>query len=94
MAEGTAFDEAEGRVLTLIFTAHALLLAKQRYPTWRAIQDEFFDYQASLGPFTADELFDYLRADYRTTPPFDRADVERFLLAKGARLMSGNAPPG
>ena len=44
---------------------------------------------ASLGPFTIEELFDYLGFEYPTASPFDRADVERFLADESAVLMSG-----
>lgn len=47
-------------LLQIIYTETAMFLSKKTYPSWRDIQDEFFDYNASLGPWEADVVTEYL----------------------------------
>jgi len=56
-----------------------MLLSKKRYEGWREIQDEFADYKTSLGPWSAAEVWDFLRTEYPSHCPFTREQIERFL---------------
>ena len=75
--------------LALVYTEHALLLVKQRPYDWRALQAEFFDYKASLGPYTVEGLFELLEHEYGARGPFARADVAAFVADPRARVLSG-----
>ena len=73
-------EEFAARPLLLVFTRHAMVLSKRRYRSWQEVEDDFDDYISSLGPYSVDELFDYLTNDYTTSAvPFDRDEVERFV---------------
>ena len=73
-------EEFAVRPLMLVFTRHAMILSKRRYRSWQEVQDDFEDYISSLGPYSFDELFDYLTNDYTSsTVPFDRDEVDRFI---------------
>ena len=77
---GRTDNEYAARPLMLVFTRHALVLSTRRYRSWQEVEDDFGDYISSLGPYSVDELFEYLTNDYTTsTVPFDRAEVERFV---------------
>ena len=75
-------------MITLIYTRHAVLISTRSYQTWREIQDEWFDHKASLGPWSIDELFDFLDSEY-SSHTFVRSEVESFI-ASGEALMSGD----
>ena len=42
----------------------SMLLTKKQYRDWREIQDEFEEYQASLGPWSVSEVLDFLGFEY------------------------------
>lgn len=56
-------------LLHIIYTETAMFLSKKAYPSWRDIQDEFSDYKASLGPWEADAVTEYLQDDYSDLVP-------------------------
>ncbi|MGJ7558366.1 hypothetical protein ACSFBI_30615 [Variovorax sp. RB3P1] len=56
-------------LLHVIHTETAMFLSKKAYPSWRDIQDEFSDYKASLGPWEADTVTEYLQNDYSHLAP-------------------------
>ena len=73
-------EEYAVRPLLLVFTRHAMVLSKRRYRTSQEVEDDFDDYISSLGPYSVDELFEYLTNDYTaSTIPFVRDEVERFV---------------
>lgn len=65
--------------LHIIHTETGLLLSKRAYPSWRAIQDAYPDYKASLGPWDADEVIDYLADEYPDIAPSAAEQVTSFL---------------
>lgn len=48
----------------IVFRESEMLLTKRDYRGWREIQDAYEDYKASLGPYTIDEVIEYLMMDY------------------------------
>ncbi|MEO5965250.1 MAG: hypothetical protein ABIR11_07270 [Candidatus Limnocylindrales bacterium] len=51
--------------ITLVYLRAGPVLATHRhFPDWRAIQDAYPDYMASLGPWTADEVEEFLIDDW------------------------------
>ena len=42
----------------------SMLLSRKLYRDWREIQDEFEDYQTSLGPWSISEVLEFLQWDY------------------------------
>ncbi len=41
-----------------------MLLTRKVYADWRKIQDAFEEYQASLGPWPAETVLEFLRTEY------------------------------
>jgi hypothetical protein len=74
-------------VLTLVFLRNGVLLTKREYGDWRELQDQFFDFQTSLGPYNIDTLFGFLDEEY-PSGLFVRTQVEAFV-ESDAELMSG-----
>lgn len=67
-------------LLSIVYLRPAgMLLTKKKYPSWREIQDEFGEYMASLGPWSIEEIIDYIRLDYPTNPPFTEDQIRRFI---------------
>ena len=62
-------------MLYLIITQQALFLSSKHYDSWRDIQDEFEDYQASLGAWTAEEMINFLCDEYGSDIPNIAAQV-------------------
>jgi hypothetical protein len=56
--------QAEEPLLHIVFTKEAMLLVKRPGVDWRALQDEFFDYKSSLGPYDIDGVVDALRDEW------------------------------
>ena len=41
-----------------------MILSKKRYSDWREIQEEYESYVTSLGPFSEEELVEFLSEEY------------------------------
>ncbi len=55
--------------LHIIYTEQEMLLSKRVYSSWQEIQVEFTDYKASLGPWTEEEIIEYLADEYSDLEP-------------------------
>lgn len=65
--------------LFIIYTEHDVLLSKRGYASWQEIQDAHADYKASLGPWPADDVAQYLADEHATLSPSAQAQVSAFL---------------
>jgi hypothetical protein len=65
--------------LHIIFTETDILLSKRNYPSWKDIQAEFDDFKASLGPWDAADVADFLADEYSGLSPSAQIQVEAFL---------------
>jgi hypothetical protein len=72
--------------VTIVHTRRGTFLAKQPYASWREVQDQHADYMASLGPYSATELMEYLDVEYSTSKPFEPLEVEAFI-ADASRII-------
>ena len=50
--------------LFIVYTKDEMILSKREYECWREIQNDFYDYKTSLGPWEDDEVINYLESDY------------------------------
>ncbi|MES2675939.1 MAG: hypothetical protein V4660_17005 [Pseudomonadota bacterium] len=48
----------------IIYTSSNVFLSKKKYLSWYEIQEEYSDYVASLGPWSAEEVIDFLKEEY------------------------------
>lgn len=78
--------------LHVIYTESEMLLSKKPYASWREIQDEFATYTTSLGPWTAQEVLEYLRQEHPQLVPSAVAQVQA--LVTGACETVAISPPG
>ncbi len=51
---------------------------KKKYGEWIQIQEEFPDYKASLGPWSLDEVIDFLNEEYDNLVPSASIQVNKF----------------
>jgi hypothetical protein len=65
--------------VTIVHTRRGMFLTKKHYDSWRDAQDEFADYMTSLGPYSVEELIDYLDIEYPSSKPFERIEIEEFI---------------
>lgn len=65
--------------LTLIYTESNFLLSKKQYLSWREVQDDYPDYKTSLGPWSVDEVVEYLAEEYPKLNPSADEQVNNFL---------------
>lgn len=59
-----------------------MLLSKKQYSDWREIQDEYESYMTSLGPFSVDELVEFLSEEYGSDHSewgFSEEEIRRFM---------------
>lgn len=71
-----------------------MLLSKQQYSDWREIQDEYEEYVTSLGPFTEEELVDFLSEEYGRDDAkwgFTREEVGGFMRSDAVVLEARGA---
>lgn len=68
-----------------------MVLSKRTYSGWREIQAEYEDYMTSLGPFSEEELLDFLAAEYGDDEArwgFSSARIREFMRSDAAALES------
>jgi hypothetical protein len=69
--------------LHIIYTeTEQMLLSKERFTTWRQIQDRHAEYKTSLGPWEHDAVIDYLAFDYPGLEPSAAAQVNALLASE------------
>jgi hypothetical protein len=68
--------------LHIIFTETEMLLSKERYGSWREIQDQYADFKASLGPWEHDAVVEYLASEYSGLMPSAASQVEELINAE------------
>lgn len=59
-----------------------MLLSQKQYSDWREIQDEYESYLTSVGPFSIDELMEFLSEEYGGDAAkwsFSREDIQGFV---------------
>lgn len=56
-----------------------VLLSRLRYRSWQEIQEEFAEYMASVGPWSAEETIDYLNAEHPELDPSPAEQVHSFI---------------
>ncbi len=63
-----------------VLLEHDIMLTKRKYQSWREIQDAWPDYKTSLGPWSEQDLIEYLEDDFpdEATWPFTRAVISSF----------------
>lgn len=61
--------------LHLIYTDTNVVLSKKKYADWVQIQEDFPDYKTSLGPWSLDEMIDFLNEEYDNLLPSASAQV-------------------
>ncbi|WP_411990762.1 hypothetical protein [Agarivorans sp. DSG3-1] len=67
----------------IIHTQDSMLLSKKAYESWKEVQDQYPDYMASLGPWSAEEVIDYLDDEYSDLSP--KASIQVKSLIDGAQ---------
>lgn len=75
----------EVRLYIIYLRSGRMLLSKKAYLSWQQIQDEYDDYLTSLGPWTAEEVEEFLREEYPGAAPFTAGQVRAF--ASGQDLL-------
>lgn len=65
--------------ITIIHLEDGMLISKENYESWRQTQDEYETYKASLGPWIAEEVIEYLSDEYTNLNPSAEIQVRRFL---------------
>ncbi len=53
----------------IVFTDKEVILSKQKYESWREIQNDFVDYKASLGPWCVADTIEYLNEEHPSLNP-------------------------
>ena len=67
--------------ITIIYLKDEMLISKINYESWREIQDEYDNYKTSLGPWSTDEVVEYLNDEYINLNP--KAEVQVGNLSSG-----------
>lgn len=67
----------------IIYTEAEMLLSRRVFVSWQEIQEAHEAYKTSLGPWSVDEVVEYLEDEYRDLSPPARVQMD-FFLAGGA----------
>ncbi len=68
--------------LHIIYTETEMLLSKERFGSWREIQNRYADFKTSLGPWEHEVVIEYLASEYYRLVPSATSQVEALLGAK------------
>jgi len=55
--------------ITIIYLENEMLISKKEYYSWREIQDEYETFKTSLGPWSAEDVIEYLSDEYTDIYP-------------------------
>jgi len=66
----------EGMNITIIYLETEILLSKEAYKSWREIQDLYENYKTSLGPWSKDDVIDYLNDEYNSLDPSAKTQID------------------
>jgi hypothetical protein len=56
-----------------------MMLSKKRYESWQEIQAEYPGYKASLGPWSVEEIEDFLQFEYPQIHPPASLQLQGFM---------------
>lgn len=79
------------RLHLIYLRSGAIILSREGYRNWRDIQEAFHDYMTDLGPWTAEEVIEFLRIDFgddETGWPFTTAAILSFVTSDRRQLES------
>jgi hypothetical protein len=85
--------EAERRV-HLIFLKRNVLLVKREELSWRELQAMYADHQASLGPWTTEDVLGHFIADYGEDDarwPFRRDAIQAFMTSPELEVLASDS---
>ena len=91
-AEGVPVNEPRAHLVFL--RTGGLLLVKRPETDWRQLQDEYAEYMASLGPWTAAEIAEHFTLDYTEDDarwPFTRRAITEFMQSPGLLVLDSDA---
>ncbi len=73
--------------LHIIYTESAMLVSKERFSSWRAIQDRYLDFKSSLGPWEAEAVIAYLSDEYADLMPAASIQIDALLRSEAATCV-------
>jgi len=73
--------------LHIIYTETEMLLSKERFDSWREIQNQYADFKTSLGPWDHEAVVEYLASEYSGLAPSAASQVEALLGTKVPALV-------
>ena len=80
----------------IVYCRSQMLLDRQKYGSWRDVQDAYDDYMASFGPWSEAEIVGFLADDFgpdESRWPFTRRAVAEFFRSGAQLLVSSDAEP-
>lgn len=63
----------------IVITEKEVVLTKKDYQSFREIQNDFIDYVTSLGPWSSEEIVDYLEIEYPNILPPAKEQVDALI---------------
>ena len=63
----------------IVITDNEIILSKQDYQSFREIQNDFFNFVTSLGPWTPEVVIDYLETEYPNITPSPEEQVNALI---------------
>ncbi|AON55799.1 hypothetical protein [Herbaspirillum seropedicae] len=65
--------------LHIIYTASEMVLSKKPYESWKRIQAEYPGYKASLGPWSIEEIEEFMQFEYPKINPSASLQLQGFM---------------
>ena len=74
----------QAAVITIVYLEHSMLLTKRPFAGWPHVKAQYPKYMTHLGPWSAEEVIEFLDDDYpstitQRTGPAWRTIIERFI---------------
>jgi hypothetical protein len=83
---GLTLNSQPAMKLHIIYTVGSMLLSRKAYASWREIQAEYPDYKTSLGPWSVEQVVEYLQSDYPELSPPASAQVGQLLSSESVSI--------
>jgi hypothetical protein len=81
----------------IVYCESQMLLDRNKYGSWRNVQDAYEDYYASLGPWSEAEIVEFLEDDWGLDDsqwPFTRRAIAEFFRSSESLLVCQEAELG
>jgi hypothetical protein len=83
-------DEKDQLIHIIYLRNDSIILSKKKYTNWHEIQDEFDNYMTSIGPWTSDDIIEYIEMENGDESNWGFSRKEILSFSKSTKLLIRN----